>query len=182
MIEARGGHTATLLPDRAVLVVGGIGSDTEETGPFNTTLASAELFDPATGSWTATGTLDEGRTGHTATLLRDGTVLLTRMGREGSAELCDPAAGSFTATGNMDVVRFYHAATLLPDGKVLVAGDFSDDDQGRSAELYDAGSGRWAPTVSMDESRDGLSATLLTDGRVLVAGGSDELGRLGGPG
>jgi len=78
MLEARHGHTATPLPDGTVLAAGGFGSSSEEVSPINTSLASAELYDRRSGSWTATGTMDEGRAKHTATLLSDGTVLVAR--------------------------------------------------------------------------------------------------------
>ena len=80
-----GGPTATLLPDGTVLVTGGTRRD-----PL---LASAELYDPGSGSWTATGNMVEVRDGHRATLLLDGTVLVAG-GAEASAELYDPGSGT----------------------------------------------------------------------------------------
>ncbi len=170
MIEARSGHTATLLPDGTVLVVGGccdVGG-----GP----LASAELYDPSTGSWTATAGMIEARWFHTATLLPDGTVLvaggsITGGGTVASVERYDPDSGSWTATAGMTEARAAHTATLLPDGMVLVAGGFSDSLNRASAERYDPGSGSWTATASMIEARYGHTATLLPDGKVLVAGG-----------
>ncbi len=176
MIEARGGHTATLLPDGRVLVVGG--------NSHSGLPASAELYDPGSGTWTATESMGGGRVAHTATLLLDGKVLVTGGYRDSSgpflpllasAELYDPGSGSWTATGNMIGARFGHTATLLRDGKVLVAGGGSgtDGDGGplASAELYDPTSGSWTATGSMIEAGPGHPATLLTDGRVLVVGG-----------
>ncbi|TFG86222.1 MAG: kelch-like protein, partial [Gemmatimonadales bacterium] len=160
MIEARAFPTATLLPDGRVLVAGGslgLGG-----------LASAELYDPGSGSWTATGNMIEGRGFHTATLLPDGTVLVAGGIGLSTAELYDPGSGSWTATGNMIEARAFYAATRLPDGKVLVAGGRNS---GTSAELYDPGSGTWTVTASMIEARSGHTATLLSDVRVLVAGG-----------
>ena len=107
MIDARAGHTATALPDGRVLVVGGVGTETEEVAPINTALATAELYDPARRKWAATGSLHEGRAKHTATLLQDGAVLVTRTGRLGSAELFDPGRGSWTTTGNMAAARIH---------------------------------------------------------------------------
>ena len=91
---ARGSHTATLLPNGKVLVVGG-------TGPGNVSLGSAELYDPASGTWTATGSLAMARRFHTATLLPDGKVLVAGGFGVGytslaSAELYDPASGTWT--------------------------------------------------------------------------------------
>ncbi len=165
-------HTATLLPSGVVLVVGGWSG-------WNT-LASSELYDPTTGVWTQTGSLGTGRCDHTATLLPNGRVLVTggRVGAVGnsvtsSAELYDPAAGRWTTTGSMSANRWLHSATLLPSGKVLVAGgaDASVVEQS-SAELYDPESGTWIPTGGMTTNRADHSATLLANGLVLVAGGS----------
>ena len=174
MSVARTGQTATLLPDGDVLVAGGA-------------TRTADLYDPATGSFTPTGSMSVARTNATATLLPNGDVLLAggadNRGRQlASAELYDPATGTFTLTGSMHTARSGHTATLLADGKVLVAGGGCNAGHGScdagsfldnltSAELYNPKKGTWAVTGSMHYERQFFTATLLHNGRVLVAGG-----------
>jgi hypothetical protein len=172
MVEARSGQTATLLSDGKVLVAGGGGTD----------LASAELYDPSSGTWTATGSMVEARAAYAATLLPDGKVLVAggSSGAVGdapppglvSAELYDPDTGTWTATGSMDEAHCSPTATLLGTGKVLVAGGIncSSYDALATAELYDPGSGTWSAAEGMVEARSGHTATLLLNGNVLVAG------------
>jgi hypothetical protein len=180
MLEARGDHTATLLVDGTVLVVGGIGRDTDEAAPFNTTLPTTERYDPRTDRWAATDRLAAGRAGHHAALLLDGTVLLSRMGREGSAAVFDPGLGAFRPTGDLIHGRFSHTSTRLPDGDVLVVGGDPIEDQaaGRTAERYDPADGTWSLTAAMSGPRRDHDATALGDGRVLVSGGVDLAGEV----
>jgi hypothetical protein len=156
-----------------VLVTGGAGEDNElEGGPRS---ATAELYDPASGGWVATGSMIEARKGFTATLLPNGLVLVA--GGDGgyrAAELYDPKSGRWTATGDMVEGRFGHTATLLPDGTVLVTGGCACSEMppaSASAELYDPTSGTWTATGSMQDERFGHTATLLADGTVLVVDG-----------
>ena len=147
-------HAAVRLLDGRVLVVGGVSGDGSD-------VTFAELYDPLTGTWTATGPMVGG--GGTATLLRDGKVLVAGVA---GAQVYDPASGTWTATGKM-VSGASHAAdtaTLLADGKVLVAGV-------DGAQLYDPTSGTWFATGKMNTPRYYATATLLPDGKVLAAGG-----------
>ena len=172
MKAARRGHTLTALPNGKVLVVGGTDGKTQ--------LGTAELFDPATGLWTAvTSVLLVGRSGHTATLMDNGSVLIAGgehlSGAGTSTATFDPSTLVFTNTsGGMSRARVNHTATLLPSGKVLVAGKnpvagFESD--AKTAELYDPEEDEWFPVANMGANRFGHSATLMADGNVLVLGG-----------
>ncbi|WP_224371631.1 kelch repeat-containing protein [Hyalangium versicolor] len=161
-------HTATLLPDGRVLVSGGLVPD--ERWPWEYAYRTAEVYDPATGTWSLTASMAEERAGHTATLLPDGKVLVVGGNSSSSlaAELYDPATDTWSPTGSTAQRRTSHTATLLPNGKVLVAGGSSSS---LTAELYDPATGTWSPTSSMASAHSRHTATLLPNGKVLVVGG-----------
>ena len=178
MANARGFDTASLLSDGRVLIAGGDPSMWNFDGPYMT---SAELYEPASGTFSPTGSLATGRNMHTATLLLDGRVLIAGGNVSGqhplaSAELYDPTTGSFSATGSLVVARGFHTATLLLDGRVLLTGGTSDGWVGdhflRSAEIFDPPTGTFTATGSMTDKRGNHTATRLADGRVLITGGT----------
>jgi large repetitive protein len=173
--------TATLLANGDVLVTGGSWVLWNSPEPQSSPIRTAELYHPATGTFTSTGSLHAGRSGHTATLLADGRVLIVggtggreRRKRHASAELYDPATGTFTPTGSLHAGRSAHTATLLADGRVLIVGGVDTQDKPlRTAELYDPASGRFSRIRPLHTGRSGHTATLLDDGRVLIVGGVD---------
>lgn len=170
LLSPRVEHTATLLPNGQVLVVGGRGQD------YNP-LSSAELFDPVSKTWSFTSPMSIVRYGHTATLLPNGKVLVA--GGQGqdftpahsSSELYDPVTGTWAPTGSLATNRFGHTATLLLSGKVLVAGGSSSSSLNTIAELYDPATGNWTTSGTLVSGRYYHTTTLLPNGKVLLAGG-----------
>lgn len=184
LLTPRDHHTATLMADGRVLVVGGAeaAAGARGNGEYSgRLLASAELYDPATGTWTATGSLRTARESHFAMLLEDGRVLVVggltvergKFTERLAAELYDPIAGTWTVAGLPGLTRI-DTATLLGNGTVLMTGGDSGLGAGSSAELYDPSAGAWTPTASMHTARSHSTATLLSDGQVLVTGGQSD--------
>jgi Putative Ig domain len=170
MTVSRSGHTATLLPDGRVLIAGGVqdfGPGTVPV-PLGPGVASAELYDPVSGTFTPTGSMSEGRSGHTSTLLVDGSVLV--VGTDNTAELFSPGTGTFSVVGAPST-GFGATATLRNDGTLLVAGGRIRTSLA-TANLFAPESGGFVATGSLITARDGHTATLLVDGSVLVTGGS----------
>jgi N-acetylneuraminic acid mutarotase len=129
--------------------------------------------------WVVTGSLNTPRSGHTATLLQSGKVLVVGGSGDDTAELYDPATGTWSYTGRLNIRRSGQTATLLRDGRVLVAGWQSGSTPGvppppATAEVYDPVKGTWSLTGSMGTGGQAChTTTLLQDGKVLVAGGGD---------
>lgn len=170
MVHPRMDHAAVLLPSGKVLLVGGASLS-------GTLQPEAELYDPATGAFAATGSLQTARVSPTATLLPDGTVLVAggldaADTRRADAEIYDPVHGTFAAaSGNMSAGRCGHTATLLANGKVLLLGG-EGGSSASGSDLYDPTAGAFTRAGDLSTHRVAHTATLLGDGRVLVAGGS----------
>lgn len=190
LMSARVGHSATLLKDGRVLVVGG--ANLSALGSVVSTLSAAELFDPTTGRTTTVGSLGFARAFHTATLLKDGRVFVAggmspSVGTAlATAEIFDPAAGTFRNAAALPESRgrASHTATLLPDGRVLLSGGWGHGDGDTrvvldTAEVFDPATGRYAGDLRMRTARASHSATLLFDGRVLLVGGRASNGAVG---
>ena len=160
----------TRLADDRVLVVG---------GGERRASATAEIYNPALGSWTQTGSMNTARIHHSATLLDDGRVLVAG-GDDGapygatyfaSAEIYNPATGTWSSTGSLVAPRYAFTMTSLNDGRVLAVS--SEGTSRGTAEIYNPASGAWSATSSLNQFRSLHAASLLNDGRVLIAGGSD---------
>ena len=186
MLTARLGDTATLLatgPNAGkVLVVGGFttSSNNFPDGNPSSIVSTAEIYDPTSGTWSATSSLSAPRADQTATLLNNGQVLIaggeSNLGTVlNTAELYNPVTGTWSATGNMTSAREFHTATLLASGPnagdVLVVGGRNSTSGGSlaTAELFNGST--WTTTASLTDARDAHTATLLNNGQVLVVGG-----------
>jgi len=161
----RASHTATALTTGWVLVAGGY------SGPLGSrvTLASAELYNPATQTWTNTGAMNTPRLAASSILLASGLVLVAGGAEDASSELYDPTNGTWAYTGYMNNVRFNFEAVQLQNGQVLAYGGADTN----TAEIYDSPSGTWSNTAPSLIEQDGATMTLLPDGSVLLAGGFD---------
>jgi N-acetylneuraminic acid mutarotase len=184
MSTGRARHTATPLPDGRILVVGGLSVTLRNGSYFPSQPVSAEIYNPRTSGWSATAPMSLYRLDQTATLLRDGRVLVTG-GQDGlmtvsSAEIYDPGQDRWSAAASMTTGRIAHAATLLSNGDVLVSGGVSraaPSVQSSAAEVYDPRVDRWSPVSSMAATRIGHTATQLSNGKVLVVGNTGDTGQ-----
>jgi hypothetical protein len=174
MHTARACHTSTLLPNGKVLIAGGFAGSGAESQPYN----SAEIYDPELRRFQTAGSMLIGRSGHTATLLRIGKVLIVggwtgRYDVRRTAELYDAASNKFSPTGEMGTERADSTAALLADGRVLISGGVDRNMNAlSSAELYDPVSGVFVPAGNMKEPHGAAhTATVLRDGKVLITGG-----------
>ncbi len=177
MAVARQGHTATVLDDGSILLVGGWADGVGA-------LAGMERYDPATGAVSAAGDLVGPRQGHTATKLPDGSVLVvggrTDDGVLASAELVTPAAvplgpSTVTQVGDLIEARSGHVALpVLGDGHVLIVGGSGAAGPATVAELYDPVTRAFTEVPALAGDHAGASAVRLgdaADAAVLVSGG-----------
>jgi len=174
LAEPRVFHTATLMANGKVLVVGGWDGSKG--------IAGVELYDPAGGTWSHAAPLNAPRAGHTATLLQDGRVLVVGGGGgfqnyvPDFAELYDPLTNTWSKTSSISG-RSDSTATLLQNGSVLIAG--GSDSAGKfltTGALFTPATGDWRTIAGLADPRVAHQATLLQDGRVLVTGGWDPFG------
>ena len=168
MASPRYDAASALLHDGRVLITGG---DVPQP------LASAELYDPATGQWSSAGSMHVARLESTATVLQDGRVLVTggetTAGATADSEIYDPQTNTWTTTGSLNSPRALADAVLLDDGRVLIAGGTDGLNPLSSAEVFDPATGLWNPTGAMPSAVGGAAAAKLANGKVLVAGGDD---------
>lgn len=168
-------HTASLLNDGRVLIIGGAVGGWQ--GP---SLVSTEIYDPVSQSWQVGPTLNSPRQAHTATTLQDGRIFVTGGTQPGpiwqdSTEMLDPEQRRWRTMAPLAFPRSMHSATLLPSGQVLVLGGWTGTVTLDHAEIYDPSTNVWRPSGSMLEARQDHSATLLDDGRILIVGGYREI-------
>ncbi len=161
----RRGHSATLLSNGKILIVGG-----ENQSGFVT---EAETYDPATRSFSVSGNLNFVRTDHTATLLADGRVLIAggrgELGILNSTEIFEPGSGAFTTGPNMNNARAGHTATTLSDGRVV----FTCGDDSGTIEVYDSSANAFTSlSATLARPRAFHGAVALNDDRILIVGGT----------
>ena len=173
-------RTATPLLDGGALLTGGVGG-----GGATRLAGSVDRYDAVDGKWHAAGQMLHVRAGHTATVLRDGRVLVaggltccqdpnpSAEFFSSTAEIYDPSTEAFAPTGSMRLARGNHAAALLPDGRVLISGGDGNDPAAppSSTEIYDPASGDFSLAGDLQTLRESHSAVALTDGRILLVGG-----------
>jgi hypothetical protein len=174
----RHGFQATLLDSGKVLISGGFSIE-----PYAPAILEAELYDPASGTWSNAGRMSLFRSGYAPVRLRSGRVLISGGYPDeptptptASTEFYNPSTNAWSGGKDLKVARSSHTTTLLPDSRVLVAGGHSSSAPNpalASAELYDEWWDEFSLTVSLNVARWSHTATMLPDGRVLVVGGND---------
>ncbi len=176
MKEKRRSHTMTLLNNGKVLVAAGLNGSKWQNYDW---LRTTEMYDPKAGSFTKGPDLSKGRTGHTATLRKDGTVLITggycgnsKCTGKNLNDLYNPVKNTMTGIAHAGVLPSTHAAVLLNDGRVLVVGDLISRDPKKVVAFSPKMGGIWDSLAKMPQAKAGPTASLLKDGSVLVMGGT----------
>jgi len=172
------GNTVTQLVDGRILVVGGQYFDQSTLQYIY--YKTCEIFNPATETWSFTDSLEEGRSGHTAILLKDGKLIVA--GGRGdinhlkSCEIYDPVTNQWSFAGSLLHARIRHNAVLLSDGRLLVSGGVTPDSTlgTRYCEMYDPVANSWSEAGEMTVPRTSHESVLLFDSTVLITGGSFE--------
>lgn len=161
---------ATSLPNGNILVEGGCNQ-----GNCGTVTSSADLFNPRTGKWTPTGSMNTARDYHTATMLGSGKVLVTGgytvQGASNSVEIYDPASGTWSTGAGMLASRALHSATALPDGRAVIAGGLVAFLPSDLSEVYDPVTNSWSSAGNLITKRAGQEAVLLKSGIPMITGG-----------
>ena len=173
----RAHHTATVLADGRLLIVGGV-------GPNLQALSTAEIYDPDTKVWNIIDAPDKPRILHAASLMHDGRVLVSGGADAATrftspyqgAEIYSPATDTWTTGAEMSANRSGHSSTLLQDGRILIVGGKDEKSNLSSAELYDPDSNDWEEAGIITSARADHGASLMSDGRVIIGGGVTELG------
>lgn len=180
-----------LLPNGNVLAAGGRNPPNVPGSGMTPALASAEVYNPTAGTWTATGALGSASEAFAMVLLSNGNVLAAGQGYllssqtlttpatfQSFASVYNPAAGTWTATGAFNTPRIFFQMILLPNGNVLAAGGESQPPYGdsplASAEVYNPAAGTWTTTGPLTTPRANFEMVLLPNGNVLAVGGSDD--------
>ena len=170
MNVARSFSAFATLPNGSLLVAGAFAG-----AVANSSLSSAELYNPNTNKWTMIAPMHVGRAGALAVTLNNGKVLVTGgLGNRGvltSCELYDPVTNTWTMTGNMSQPRFDHQIVLLNDGRVFVVGGDFGGTENNVTETYNPSSGVWTTDAPQSLARADMIAVKLPNGNVLVAGG-----------
>jgi len=167
MVFVQSTPTATLLSDGTVLVAGGGASPA---------IRKAEIYDPATNTWTPTGSMNKQRAFHAAVLLESGEVLVAGAFAppDKTSELYDPTTGTWTLTANLPIAIEQATLTLLSDGRAIVAGGVNPH-VNHGSTIYDPATSTWGAVEHVPGDHGvGTTATRLLDGRILLVGGNDE--------
>jgi len=172
MTTARDAPGVARLHDGKVLLAGGC-----TTGPGNCALTSAELFDPATNTFSSggLGTMGERRWGPAAATLPDGRVLVAGgwngVDDVATAEVFNPSSKTFSPVGNMLVPREEPGVGVLPDGRVLIVAGYSNTDPVDSSEIFDPKTNTFSAGPNFPDARYGIASAVISGGRILFTGG-----------